>query len=377
MEKAYRVNTNKDSKRSNLNNGAKLLTYFNYVLFYLRFVLIYVLSALLELIGVGTYATIAISCFAVVLTFLIVFYIVGDEKHDKSEELLAKLDVEKSIVKEAKCPKNASFLAIIFYLVTEYFFDISCFFGLSRQFILTYYSQSHAIAFLSLYQPIIFIAVAWIVIWLANIKYNDVASKIARQDLIFERLNFNNIKGIVEDKPKKKSILLSGIIALSISFSAFIGVQYYLSGSINIVNPYGLSVFVFMVLSASLLSYVFWGKEKAYWDTIWSGFMAVSGILGFIFFGKIVLMAVFGQLVSNFYSCSGVGIFIGIAVGVGILYSQIIQDFSVREYRVATINKYIDSGKLDIKNIKKEINNQVAECNTDSIAATDDGDKRP
>ena len=347
-------NPQNEGKRSSLNNSAVILTYLNYVLFYLRFVLIYVLSALLELIGVGTYATIAITAFAVVLTFLIVFYIVGDEKHDKSEDLLIKLGVDQDEIKNAKSPKDANFLSILFYLATEYCFDISCFFGLSRQFILTYYSQSHAIYILSIYQPVIFLSVAWIVIWLANVKYNDIAAKVARQNIIFKKLNIDALKNHqFNEKKERNGILLSSIIVIIISFSGFIGVQYYLSGSISITNPYSLSIFVSVLLAISLLSYVFWGKEKPYWDTLWSSFMAISGTLGFIFFGKIVLMAVFGHLVSDFYYCSGVGIFIGIAVAVGVLYSQIIQHFSVSEYRVSMINKIIESGDIQIDSITR------------------------
>ena len=289
-----------------------------------------------------------------VLTFLIVFYIVGDEKHDKSEDLLIKLGVDQDEIKNAKSPKDANFLSILFYLATEYCFDISCFFGLSRQFILTYYSQSHAIYILSIYQPVIFLSVAWIVIWLANVKYNDIAAKVARQNIIFKKLNMDALKNHqFNEKKERNGILLSSIIVIIISFSGFIGVQYYLSGSISITNPYSLSIFVSVLLAISLLSYVFWGKEKPYWDTLWSSFMAISGTLGFIFFGKIVLMAVFGHLVSDFYYCSGVGIFIGIAVAVGVLYSQIIQHFSVSEYRVSMINKIIESGDIQIDSITR------------------------
>ena len=104
--------------------------------------------------------------------------------------------------------------------------------------------------------------------------------------------------------------------------------------------------------------------------------MAISGTLGFIFFGKIVLMAVFGHLVSDFYYCSGVGVFIGIAVAVGVLYSQIIQHFSVSEYRVSLINKIIDSGDIQVGDlVRRSSSTDLTNISINgSASAQDDSD---
>jgi hypothetical protein len=343
------MNETHNSTIESTSNLAKLLMYFNYVLFYLRFVLIYVLSALLELIGVGTAATIGISIFSVVITVLIVFYIVGDEDYDRSRQVLLKLGFDKTEIDNITSPDDSSYLSIIFYLATEYLFDIGCFFGLSRQFVLLYYSQSHAISFLATYQPIIFISVAWLVIWLANIKYGSIASKIARQNIIFEKVNLSALSNIeIADKKFPNHILLSSIIALSISFTAFVGMQYYLSGSLNISNPYSISLFVFTLFFSSMLSYVFWGQNKSYRSMVWSSFMAVSGTMGVMFFGRIALMALFGHLSSDFYYCTGVSIFIGLAVGVGVVYSQILQSFHVKEYKISYLEAGLNSSKLEL-----------------------------
>ena len=150
-------------------------------------------------------------------------------------------------------------------MLTEYLFDISCFYGLSRQFIITFYSQSHAIALLSMYQPVIFISVAWFTMWIAYVKYNDISKKIQRQNLIFNHLDANVIKSqiLVKDNSKKRNYLLSSIYALFLSFLAVVGIQYYLSGSVSIAHPYGISTFVFTLVLVSLLSYVFWGHKNS------------------------------------------------------------------------------------------------------------------
>ena len=115
----------------------------------------------------------------------------------------------------------------------------------------------------------------------------------------------------------------------------------------SISHPYGISSFVFMLLLVSLLSYVFWGHKNSYWNILWTGFLSISGTLGMIFFAKIVLVALFGHLVSDFYYCSGVSVFIGISVGIGVLYSQILQAFSVKEQQVSAIFRFLDSGDIE------------------------------
>ena len=77
--KENKAEKNLKKTSDSINGGAKLLTYLNYVLFYLRFILIYVLSALLELIGVGYVASLIVTAFAVGVTILVIFYIVGDD----------------------------------------------------------------------------------------------------------------------------------------------------------------------------------------------------------------------------------------------------------------------------------------------------------
>ena len=349
----------KDPKSVNntvgIGSTSKFITYLSYVFFYIRFILIYLLSALLELMGVASFSPAVLLVFGISLTVVILYFFVGNENYDKSESLLNKLQPKQD--KHLECDKNkeaTTSLSLKFYLATEYLFDISWMFGFSRQFILSYYTQSHAIAFLSSYQLLIFLGVAWCAMFLLYVKYNEISGKITRQNKIFANININSIDENIfcRDKPTFNNLLLWSVMVIAFSFLAFASIQYYLSGSLSLVNPYSISICLFTFLITTLLSLVFLGHKSGYWNAIWIGFMSLSATMGVIFLGKVVFMAVLGNVVSDFYYARGVGIFIGCAIGAGIIYGQILQHFSNCNYKISAIYKVTEVKDFDIDTIK-------------------------
>ena len=98
---------------------------------------------------------------------------------------------------------------------------------------------------------------------------------------------------------------------------------------------------------------LFRSHKSGYWNAIWIGFMSLSATMGVIFLGKVVFMAVLGNVVSDFYYARGVGIFIGCAIGAGIIYGQILQHFSNCNYKISAIEDAIEAKKIqDIDTIK-------------------------
>jgi|GEM_PF-5609727 len=333
-----------------INNSARFITYMNHVFFYTRFVFIYVLSALLEIMGLSALASAGVTAFMVVLTIVIVSFVVYYESYDYSEALtlLLRKDEEPAPVMESDQKATPSYI-IYFYLGVEYLFDISWMFGFSRQFILSYYTQSHAIAFLASYQTLIFIGAAYLAAWLAYIKYTDVSACANRQNFIFYLLNMHQLKDMVkrQDAQPFQHRWLHSIIALGISFALFVGFQYFLAGSFDITQCYNISYYLLSFLSTISLSYVFLGHKKNYWNCIWVGFMSISAALGLIFFGKVVFMALLGHIVSDFYYSKGVGIFFGCAIAVGFLYGQILEHFAMNQIKITKIYEHVTTDCLD------------------------------
>jgi hypothetical protein len=350
-------NNSSESVNKTVSSWSKFITYMNYVFFYIRFVFIYLLSALLEIMGISSFSPAVLLVFGIGLTVVIIYFIVGNENDDKSEYLLSRLNLDDDLKINSDNEATSS-LSLKFYLATEYLFDISWMFGFSRQFILTYYTQSHAIAFLSSYQLLIFLGAAWLSILLLSIKYNELSGRITRQNKIFAIIDRAKLDDNIfcQDKPEFNNRLLLSLKYIAISLLLFVGFQFYLSGSFSIVNPYSISLCLLTGLTTTSLSYVFLGHKSGYWSAVWVGFMTLSATMGVIFLGKVAFMAVLGNVVSDFYYARGVGIFIGCAIGVGIIYGQILQHFSNCNYKISAIEDAIEANKIkDIDTIKKTI----------------------
>jgi hypothetical protein len=332
-----------------ISNSARFVTYMNHVFFYTRFVFIYVLSALLEIMGLSALASAGVTVFMIVLTIIIVGFVAYYEHYDYSEELESLLTMD-SLVYTMKSDQKATPNHLLYlYIGVEYLFDISWMFGASRQIILSYYTQSHAIAFLASYQALIFLGAAYLAAWLAYIRYSDFSVRAKRQNHIFYLLNMHLLKAVVkrQDAEPFQHRWLYSIVALGISFALFVGFQYFLSGGFDITQCYSISYYLLSFLSTISLSYVFLGHKKNYWNCIWVGFMTISASLGLIFFGKVVFMALLGHIVSDFYYSRGVGIFFGCAIAVGFLYGQILEHFAMNQIKVTKIYDHVTADCLN------------------------------
>ena len=333
-----------------ISDSARFITYMNHVFFYTRFVFIYVFSALLEIMGLSAAASAVLTAFVIALTIIIVACVVSYESYDYSETLYSHLSQNNSPKAKLNPDQRVTPSALIyFFIAVEYVFDISWMFGFSRQFILSYYTQSHAIAFLASYQTLIFIMAAYLAAWLVYIRYNDYSARAQRQNFIFYSLNMHRLQEVVkrQDTEPFQYKALYSFIALALSFSLFVGFQYFLSGSLDITQCYSISYYLLAFLSTISLSYVFLGHKKHYWNCIWVGFMSVSASLGLILFGKMFFMAVLGHIVSDFYYSRGVGIFFGCAIAVGFIYGQILEHFAMNQIRVTKIYEHVSTDALD------------------------------
>ena len=314
--------------------GIQFITYLTHVTFYLRFVFIYLLSAFLELMGIGAHTQFWFFLGGMVITAAILYFFVDTDRTVKLEKTFSKLNQAKDDIVLTLQEK----LKLNFYVAIEYIFYMSMLFGLARQILLYVVSQqSQAITLMAFYQPVILIAAAYLAIWLTWIHYQATVRTYTFQKAIFNKLRLNEQSEQMSSPISRMRQFMLCLMCLSMSVVALFSFQYYLSAGQVLFPPYMISWMVFAGVLSVSVTFTFLYQNPLCRSLLWCGFIAMSATLGMVFLGKIVYMALLGHLASGFYHSVATACYMGVSVACGVLYSQVMYELSSREMSIAKI----------------------------------------
>lgn len=329
----------------------QLVTYLTHVMFYLRFVFIYLFSTFLELMGVGAHTQFWFFLGGIIITAAILHFFVDTEQPEKLNKIFNFINDEN--LKVDLTPQES--WKLIFYSLIEYIFYTSMLFGLARQILLYMVSQqSQAIALMALYQQVILVGAAYFAIFFTWVHYQHTLKNYMHQKAVFQRLTLENNTHSIQCNPISLSWqLILFVMCLSISAIALFGFQYYLSAGQVLFPPYMISWLVAAGVLALSLSFTFLYQDPLCRSLLWCGFITMSATLGMFFLGKIVYMALLGHLASGFYHSIAIASYMGVSVACGILYGQIMLEFTTREIYIA---KIYDGASDAVKSLNKTEN---------------------
>ena len=284
-------------------------------LFYIRFLSIYLFSSVLDLFSSNGIIALAFFVLAIAIVFCLALY--ETDSIDLVSFVSARsIDLKQTILQ----PFQSIYRSVL--VCVQYVFDVALLFGLSRQITLYSMSQSAAISFLAMSQIWFFITFCYVAIFIANWRWNNISSIL---QLHLSIKNWSANTSITSPDALVNNIFLKVILAVASSTIILVACQFYLSGSISLLQPYALSLFVYAVCLLCSISCALWGHQRQFWSEINCLFMTVSAFMAILYFSKVFCMVFFNIMASDFYNMSTLPVIIGLAVPLSVLYGQAIK----------------------------------------------------